>query len=86
MIVAYIVYMAVTVSDTTAFASGSSPANAISVEDGTEEVEIDLEKALEVNSAVAVEKEIAADTLVARVLPSTPSRPRAEWLGISTGS
>ena len=57
------VYMAVTVNDVTAFASGSSPANAISVDDGTEEVEIDLEKALEVNSAVAVEKEIAADTL-----------------------
>lgn len=54
-----------TVNDVAAFASGSSPANAISVEDGTasEEVEIDLEKALEVNSAVAVEKEIAADTL-----------------------
>ena len=42
---------------------GSSPANAISIEDGSEEVEIDLDKALEVNSAVAVEKEIAADTL-----------------------
>jgi hypothetical protein len=57
----------VTVSDAVAaFATGSSPANAISVEDGAasvEEVEIDLEKALEVNSAVAVEKEIAADTL-----------------------
>ncbi|KAH8997891.1 ARM repeat-containing protein [Lactarius hatsudake] len=55
-----------TVSDVTAFASGTSPANAISVEDGaaaSEEVEIDLDKALEVNSAVAVEKEIAADTL-----------------------
>ncbi|KAF8266131.1 ARM repeat-containing protein [Lactarius quietus] len=52
-----------TASDAAAFASGSSPANAISVEDGPEEVEIDLEKALEVNSAVAVEKEIAADTL-----------------------
>jgi hypothetical protein len=59
-------YMAVTVNDVVAFSSGSSPANAISVEDGavdSEEVEIDLEKALEVNSAVAVEKEIAADTL-----------------------
>jgi importin-4 len=59
-------YIAVTLSDVAAFSSGSSPANAISVEDGTadgEEVEIDLEKALEVNSAVAVEKEIAADTL-----------------------
>jgi hypothetical protein len=51
------------VSDAVAFASGSSPANAISVEDSAEEVEIDLEKVLEVNSAVAVEKEIAADTL-----------------------
>lgn len=59
-------YMAVTLNDVAAFSSGSSPANAISVEDVTadgEEVEIDLEKALEVNSAVAVEKEIAADTL-----------------------
>jgi importin-4 len=55
----------VTISDTTAFASGSSPANAIPVEEGTTstEIEIDLDKALEVNSAVAVEKEIAADTL-----------------------
>jgi hypothetical protein len=52
-----------TLSDAEAFSSGTSPANAISVEDGAEEVEIDLEKALEVNSAVAVEKEIAADTL-----------------------
>ncbi|KAI9451749.1 ARM repeat-containing protein [Lactarius psammicola] len=57
------IYDLVTVSDAAAFASGSSPANAISVEDGAEEVEIDLDKALEVNSAVAVEKEIAADTL-----------------------
>jgi hypothetical protein len=59
-------YMTVTVNDAAAFASGSSPANAISVEDGitgAEEVDIDLDKALEVNSAVAVEKEIAADTL-----------------------
>jgi len=54
---------AVTLNDITAFSTGSSPANAISVEDGSEEVEIDLDKALEVNSAVAVEKEIAADTL-----------------------
>ncbi len=55
-----------TVDDVAAFATGTSPANAISVEDEAahgEEVEIDLEKALEVNSAVAVEKEIAADTL-----------------------
>jgi importin-4 len=58
--------VAVRVGDAAAFASGSSPANAIPVEEGTggaEEVEIDLDKALEVNSAVAVEKEIAADTL-----------------------
>ncbi len=61
----FVTYTAVTVNDVSAFTSGSSPANPISVEDGTgsEEVEIDLEKALEVNSAVAVEKEIAADTL-----------------------
>lgn len=52
-----------------AFASGSSPTNAISVTDdinGNPEVEIedvDLDKMLEVNSAIAVEKEIAADTI-----------------------
>jgi importin-4 len=57
--------MIVRISDATAFASGSSPANAIPVEEGSTstEVDIDLDKALEVNSAVAVEKEIAADTL-----------------------
>ncbi|KAI0060253.1 ARM repeat-containing protein [Artomyces pyxidatus] len=52
-----------------AFASGSSPANAIAVvdesnTDGEIDIEdIDLDKMLEVNSAIAVEKEIAADTL-----------------------
>ncbi|EIW79292.1 ARM repeat-containing protein [Coniophora puteana RWD-64-598 SS2] len=52
-----------------AFASGSSPANAISLtEDGDGDAEIELEdvdvdKMLEVNSAIAVEKEIAADTI-----------------------
>ncbi|KAF8963447.1 armadillo-type protein [Flammula alnicola] len=40
-----------------AFASGSSPANAITLED------IDLDKMMDVNSAIAVEKEIAADTI-----------------------
>ncbi|KAG2110622.1 armadillo-type protein [Suillus discolor] len=54
-----------------AFASGSSPTNAISITDdidvnGNSQLEIedvDLDKMLEVNSAIAVEKEIAADTI-----------------------
>ncbi|EGN95021.1 hypothetical protein SERLA73DRAFT_77038 [Serpula lacrymans var. lacrymans S7.3] len=54
-----------------AFASGSSPSSAIAVVDeidanGNPEVEledIDVEKMLDVNSAIAVEKEIAADTI-----------------------
>ncbi|KAH7913038.1 armadillo-type protein [Hygrophoropsis aurantiaca] len=56
---------------TAAFASGSSPSNAINIVDETDvngnpeiEVEdVDLDKLLEVNSAIAVEKEIAADTI-----------------------
>lgn len=55
----------------TAFASGSSPANAITVPDETDvngnpsiEIEdLDLDKMMDVNSAIAVEKEIAADTI-----------------------
>ncbi|KAG6812751.1 hypothetical protein H0H92_000797 [Tricholoma furcatifolium] len=50
-----------------AFASGTSPANAIAVaDDGDTSVEledINLEKLMDVNSAIAVEKEIAADTI-----------------------
>lgn len=50
-----------------AFSSGDSPANAINVsEDGDAVIDledVDLEKALDVNSAIAVEKEIAADTI-----------------------
>jgi hypothetical protein len=53
-----------------AFASGSSPASAITVLDtdidGNIEAEmedVDVDKMLEVNSAIAVEKEIAADTI-----------------------
>ncbi|KAF8159659.1 armadillo-type protein [Crassisporium funariophilum] len=54
-----------------AFASGSSPANAINVGDevdlnGNTSIEIedvDLDKMMDVNSAIAVEKEIAADTI-----------------------
>lgn len=54
-----------------AFASGSSPSNAITVGDdvdinGNPSVEIediDLDKMMDVNSAIAVEKEIAADTI-----------------------
>lgn len=55
------------VSDaTSAFASGSSPSNAIAVSDDSDGVEledIDLDKMMDVNSAIAVEKEIAADTI-----------------------
>ena len=54
-----------------AFASGSSPSNAIAVSDdidinGNPSIEIedvDIDKMLDVNSAIAVEKEIAADTI-----------------------
>jgi hypothetical protein len=57
----------VSVSDaTSAFASGSSPSNAISVRDesdGIEVEDVDLDKLMDVNSAIAVEKEIAADTI-----------------------
>ncbi|THG94520.1 hypothetical protein EW026_g6967 [Hermanssonia centrifuga] len=43
------------------FASGSSPATAISIEDSEEIVDID--KLLDVNSTICIEKEIAADTI-----------------------
>lgn len=53
-----------------AFASGTSPSSAIAVidsdSDGNIEAEmedVDVDKMLEVNSAIAVEKEIAADTI-----------------------
>ncbi|KAG6866559.1 hypothetical protein C0991_002044 [Blastosporella zonata] len=50
-----------------AFASGSSPSNAIAVADdadtSVELEDINLEKLMDVNSAIAVEKEIAADTI-----------------------
>lgn len=54
-----------------AFASGSSPSNAITIVDekdanGNAQAEledVDVDKMLEVNSAIAVEKEIAADTI-----------------------
>ncbi|KIM83108.1 hypothetical protein PILCRDRAFT_450443 [Piloderma croceum F 1598] len=56
---------------TAAFASGSSPSNAITISDDTDlngnpsiEIEdVDIDKMLDVNSAIAVEKEIAADTI-----------------------
>lgn len=54
----------VSVSDAaSAFASGSSPSNAIAISDGVELEDIDVDKMLDVNSAIAVEKEIAADTI-----------------------
>ncbi|KAG6910038.1 hypothetical protein DXG01_013762 [Tephrocybe rancida] len=50
-----------------AFASGSSPSNAIAVADdadtSVELEDINLDKLMDVNSAIAVEKEIAADTI-----------------------
>lgn len=55
-----------------AFASGSSPASAIAITDGTDVKEdafttdledLDISKLMDVNSAIAVEKEIAADTI-----------------------
>ncbi|KAG5652615.1 hypothetical protein H0H81_004344 [Sphagnurus paluster] len=63
--------MSISVADASnAFASGSSPSNAITVVDDSEagntsiELEdIDLDKMMDVNSAIAVEKEIAADTI-----------------------
>lgn len=49
------------------FASGSSPANAITVTDdanGSIELEdVDVDKMLDVNSTICIEKEIAADTI-----------------------
>jgi hypothetical protein len=38
------------------------------------------------SGCVARSSQVAVDMLVARVLPSTPKRSRAAWLGISTGS
>ncbi|KAG6891210.1 hypothetical protein C0995_008462 [Termitomyces sp. Mi166 len=49
-----------------AFASGSSPANALTAGDADTSVELEdvnLDKLMDVNSAIAVEKEIAADTI-----------------------
>ena len=51
--------MTVRVGDAMAFASGSLPANAIPVEEGTggaEEVEIDLDKVLEVMARLLLKK------------------------------
>lgn len=55
---------------TEAFASGESASNAITITDldgnGNPQMEledVDVDKLLEVNSAIAVEKEIAADTI-----------------------
>ena len=46
------------------FASGSTPATAISVDgiDG-EDLDVDIDKLLDVNSTICIEKEIAADTI-----------------------
>jgi len=59
--------ISLSVSDaTSAFASGSSPSNAIAISDDSDGVElenVDLDKMMDVNSAIAVEKEIAADTI-----------------------
>ncbi|KAI0085836.1 ARM repeat-containing protein [Irpex rosettiformis] len=47
------------------FASGSSPATAISISDNLdiEDVSVDIDKMLDVNSTICIEKEIAADTI-----------------------
>lgn len=64
--------LSVSISEaSSAFASGSSPSNAITVGDDSDangntsiELEdVDLDKLMDVNSAIAVEKEIAADTI-----------------------
>lgn len=48
---------------TDAFASGSSPSTAITVDTVDTFEEIDIDKMLEVNSVICIEKEIAADTI-----------------------
>ena len=45
------------------FATGSSPATAINVDGSDEEFTVDLDKILDVNSTICIEKEIAADTI-----------------------
>ncbi|KAI0782615.1 ARM repeat-containing protein [Abortiporus biennis] len=50
------------------FASGSTPATAIHVDEGNAEVDVedltvDIDKMLDVNSTICIEKEIAADTI-----------------------
>ncbi|KAG5353801.1 hypothetical protein C0989_001918 [Termitomyces sp. Mn162] len=59
--------IALSVADaSSAFASGSSPASAITAGDADTSVELEdvnLDKLMDVNSAIAVEKEIAADTI-----------------------
>jgi importin-4 len=57
-----------------AFSSGSSPSNAIAIVDDSDatenEEDVDLDKLLDVNSAIAVEKEIAADTIGTLLTPT----------------
>ena len=45
------------------FATGSSPATAIAVEGSDDELTLDIDKILDVNSTICIEKEIAADTI-----------------------
>lgn len=47
------------------FASGSTPATAITIGDGFdgEDIDVDIDKLLDVNSTICIEKEIAADTI-----------------------
>jgi len=58
-------YPPVSVSDAaSAFSSGSSPVHALDVDvNGLEMEDLDADKIMDVNSAIAVEKEIAADTI-----------------------
>lgn len=45
------------------FASGTSPATAIEVDGDIEDLDLDLDKMLDVNSTICIEKEIAADVM-----------------------
>lgn len=47
----------------TDFTSGASPATAIEIDGDIEDLDIDLDKMLDVNSTICIEKEIAADVL-----------------------
>jgi hypothetical protein len=69
-IIVYSNFQLVSLSDAaSAFSSGSSPVHALTAGDDTgdaidvEDLDFDFDKLMDVNSAIAVEKEIAADTI-----------------------